>query len=248
MQPIGTIAANDHTNVSPTVPSLRLEAKLRAEEDSRRSAGKQVHPFFSSWKGGKKNQEAAAAAGGENGGCQEQGKDKIVTTIGPIHVFERFEDVNQTIDWKNWTFVEQSSTTWSPGEPIKSDSLTHRLKEFDLNELPVLSHPDVCVIIDDEEPVQCVTQSEGIAAASPVVLISYQEASDKAEGVVDCEAHEAVMSNRVGGAADISHELRSMSCRESGQPRNSLWVDKYQPRSASEIRKFEHTTFILKYA
>ncbi|KAJ0231687.1 p-loop containing nucleoside triphosphate hydrolases superfamily protein [Hirschfeldia incana] len=231
----GTVATDDHINVSLAVPNLRLEAKLRAEEDSRRSAGKQVHPFFSSWKGGKKNQEAAAAVA-ENGGCNEQGKDKIVTTIGPIHVFERFEDVNRTIDWKNWTFVEQPSTTWTPGEPIKSDSLTHRLKEFDLNELPVLSHPDVCVTIDDEEPVQCVTQSEGIAAASPVVFISYQEASDKAE-VVDCEAHEAVnLSNRVGGVPDFSHELQSMSsCRESGQPRNSLWVDKYQPRSASEV-------------
>ncbi|KAG2313505.1 hypothetical protein Bca52824_025062 [Brassica carinata] len=229
----GNVAADadDHTNVSPlVVPNLRLEAKLRAEEDSRMSAGKQLHPFFSSWKGGKKNQEAAAEAG-ENGGCQEQGKDKIVTTIGPIHVFERFEDVYRTIDWKNWTFVDQPSTTWSPGEPMKSDSLTHRLKEFDLNEPPDLSHPDVC-IIDDEEPEQCASQSEGIAAASPVVLIAYQEASDKAE-VVDCEAGN--LSNRVGGVEDISHELQTVSYRESGQPRNSLWVDKYQPRSASEV-------------
>lgn len=51
------------------------------------SAGKQIHPFFSFWKGGKRNQEAAAA---ENGTCQGQGRDKIVT-IGPIHVFERFQ-------------------------------------------------------------------------------------------------------------------------------------------------------------
>ncbi|WZY77130.1 hypothetical protein YC2023_023514 [Brassica napus] len=214
----GTLAADDHMNVSPSLPNLRLEAKLRAEEDSRMSAGKQLHPFFSSWKGGKKNQEAAATT--ENGGCQDQGKDKMVT-IGPIHVFERFEDVYPTIDWKNWTFTEQTSTTWSPHQPIKSDPLTHRLKEFDLNELPALSHPDVC-IIDDEEPEQYASQSEGIAVASPVVLISYPEASDKAE-VVDGEAHQAVnLSNRVGGAADISHELQSISCRESGQPRNSL--------------------------
>ncbi|KAG5410247.1 hypothetical protein IGI04_006566 [Brassica rapa subsp. trilocularis] len=45
-------------NVSPSLPNLRLEAKLRAE------------------KGGKKNQEAIIA---DNGGCQDQGKDKIVT-------------------------------------------------------------------------------------------------------------------------------------------------------------------------
>lgn len=57
------------------------------QEDSRMSAGKQLHPFFSSWKGGKKNQEAAAA---ENGRCQSQGRDPIVT-IGPIHVFDKFQ-------------------------------------------------------------------------------------------------------------------------------------------------------------
>lgn len=60
---------------------------LNDQEDSRMSAGKQIHPFFSSWKGGKRNQEAAAA---ENGQSKAQGRDKIVT-IGPIHVFERFE-------------------------------------------------------------------------------------------------------------------------------------------------------------
>lgn len=66
---------------------------------------------------------------------------------------------------------------------MKSDSLTHRLKEFDLNEPPAVSHADVC-ITDDEDPEQCASKSEGIAAASPVVLIAYQEASDKAEVVV----------------------------------------------------------------
>ncbi|XP_018468890.2 uncharacterized protein LOC108840548 [Raphanus sativus] len=238
----GNVAGDDdHTNVAPlVVPNLRLEAKLRAEEDSRMSAGKQLHPFFSSWKGGKKNQEAAAAAAAENGGCQEQVKDKIVT-MGPVHVFERFEDVNRTIDWKNWTFIDQPSTTRSPHQPMKSGSLTHRLKEFDLNEPPALSHPDVC-IIDDEEPGKCASQADSITEVSPVVLISYQEekhgylGSSDREEVADCEAHEAVnLSNRVGDAAEVSHELQSISCRESGQPRNSLWADKYQPRSASEV-------------
>lgn len=51
------------------------------------SAGKQLHPFFSSWKGGKKNQEAGAA---DNGRCQGQGRDQIVT-IGPIHVYDKFQ-------------------------------------------------------------------------------------------------------------------------------------------------------------
>uniref|UniRef100_A0A0D3AR97 Uncharacterized protein n=1 Tax=Brassica oleracea var. oleracea TaxID=109376 RepID=A0A0D3AR97_BRAOL len=152
-----TLAADDHMNVSPSLPNLRLEAKLRAE---------------------------------------------------------------------NWTFTEQTSTTWSPHQPIKSDPLTHRLKKFDLNEMPALSHPDVC-IIDDEEPEQYASQSEGIAAASPVVLISYPEASDKAEVeqtfLTSCKAYHVEKVSNVRNN-DFS-----------GQPRNRLWVDKYQPRSASEF-------------
>ncbi|ESQ27359.1 hypothetical protein EUTSA_v10018028mg [Eutrema salsugineum] len=232
----GIVAGSDQSisaNVSTPVPNLRLEAKLRAEEDSRMSAGKQIHPFFSSWKGGKKNQEAAAA---ENGSCQGQGRDKFVT-IGPIHVFERFQDVHRTIDWKNWTFCEQTSTTWSSDQQKKFDSLERRPKEFDLNELPP---PDVC-IIDDEEPKQCASQSEVDIEVSPVVLVAYQEEKRGYLGSLEgaeagCEVHEAVnLSDRAGSAADISCELQSISCRESSQPRNSLWVDKYQPRSASEV-------------
>ncbi|KAF8103575.1 hypothetical protein N665_0188s0503 [Sinapis alba] len=231
-------AADDQTYVSPLpVPNLRLEAKLRAEEDSRMSAGKQLHPFFSFRKGGKKNQEAAAA---ENGTCQDQGKDQIVT-IGPIHVFDKFQDGCRTIDWKNWSFIEHTSTSWSPRQPIKSDSPRLGLKEFDLNELPTLSHPDLC-IIDAEEPQKCATQSEGISEASPVVLMADQEEQRGCLGsldgaqVVDCEAHEAVnLSNHADATADVFHEPQSILYRESGQPRSSLWVDKYQPRSASEV-------------
>ncbi|KAL1214591.1 Replication factor C subunit 1 [Cardamine amara subsp. amara] len=227
-------------NVSPPVPNLRLEAKLRAEEDSRMSAGKQIHPFFSSWKGGKRNQEAAAA---ENGQSKGKGRDTIVT-IGPIHVFERFEDGYRTIDWKNWTFCEQTSTTWSPDQQIKLKSLEARPKEFDLNELPSLSLPDVCVI-DDEEPEKCASQSEGITEAFPVVLIADQVEKRGFLGSLDgaeqdCEVFEAInLSDDDGNVADIIHEPQTISCRESndfnGQPRNSLWVDKYQPRSASEV-------------
>ncbi|CAF2205030.1 uncharacterized protein LOC106400398 [Brassica napus] len=191
----GVVAGGDdddqRTYVSPPVPNLRLEAKLRAEEDSRMSAGKQLHPFFSSRKGGKKNQEAAA----ENGSSRDQGKDQI----GPIHVFERFQDCYWTIDWKNWTFVEHASTTWSSHQQIKFESLKLGLKEFDLIELPTLSHPVVC-IIDDEDPEKCATQSEAVN-----------------------------LSNNGEDTADVSHEL------QSGLTRSSLWVDKYQPRSASEV-------------
>lgn len=71
------------------------------------------------------------------------------------------------------------------------NSLEARPMEFDLNELPSLSLPDVCVI-DDEEPEQCASQSEGILDVSPVVLIAEQE--EKREYLGSLDGAEPVMS------------------------------------------------------
>lgn len=54
------------------------------QENSRMFAGKQIHPFFSSWKAGKKNQEAIELEGSS---CLIDRRDKGIT-CGPIHVFE----------------------------------------------------------------------------------------------------------------------------------------------------------------
>lgn len=54
------------------------------QEDSRIFSGKQMHPFFSSWKVGKKNQEVTEVEGGR---CSVERRDKGIT-CGPIHVFE----------------------------------------------------------------------------------------------------------------------------------------------------------------
>ena len=47
-------------------------------------AGKQIHPFFSSWKVGKRCTETTDP---ENKGCLLAKRDKNIT-FGPIHVFE----------------------------------------------------------------------------------------------------------------------------------------------------------------
>lgn len=55
------------------------------QENSRIFAGRQIHPFFSSWKAGKKIQEAAES---ELSLCSVKGKVEEVITCAPIHVFE----------------------------------------------------------------------------------------------------------------------------------------------------------------
>jgi len=64
------------------------------QENSRMFAGKQIHPFFSSWKVGKKNQELTEAGGSC---CSVDRRDKRIT-CGPIHVFETIQVwINLTI-------------------------------------------------------------------------------------------------------------------------------------------------------
>ncbi|EYU22957.1 hypothetical protein MIMGU_mgv1a020951mg [Erythranthe guttata] len=72
---------------SRTIPDLRLEAKLTAEENSRIFAGKQIHPFFKSWKGGKSGQDLTDS---ETKLTSFERREKGIA-FNPIHVFENVE-------------------------------------------------------------------------------------------------------------------------------------------------------------
>lgn len=75
----------ENKDASPPIPNLRLEAKMTAEENSRLFAGKQIHPFFTSWKVSKRCNKTTES---ESNYCSAKIKDKNID-IGPIHVFER---------------------------------------------------------------------------------------------------------------------------------------------------------------
>lgn len=58
------------------------------QENSKMFAGRQIHPFFSSWKVGKKFQDPVQS---ELSSCAVKRKDEEVITCAPIHVFENIE-------------------------------------------------------------------------------------------------------------------------------------------------------------
>ncbi|KAI3525232.1 hypothetical protein L1887_03907 [Cichorium endivia] len=100
------------TSPPKPIPDLRLEAKMTAEENSRIFAGKQIHPFFSSWKSGKKNTEST---GLENKWCHVEGKESN-NDLSTFHVFEKTQGQTFSVDWTNWTFSESISTRTSQDE------------------------------------------------------------------------------------------------------------------------------------
>lgn len=101
-------------------------------------AGKQIHPFFSSWKGGKKNQDMIEV---DNIFCAVGRKDKSIT-IGPIHVFEKLEDEVVSIDWSNWTFSEKNLTNASYCmESTMPSAFGGSVVSLTFNKLPCVPHP-----------------------------------------------------------------------------------------------------------
>ncbi|KAI3464505.1 hypothetical protein Pfo_021168 [Paulownia fortunei] len=88
-----------------TIPDLRLEAKLTAEENSRIFAGRQIHPFFTSWKGGKSSQDLTDS---ESKWSSFDRKEKGIA-FNLIHVFEDVEGDHTTLNWGHWIFSERSA-------------------------------------------------------------------------------------------------------------------------------------------
>ncbi|CAH1425734.1 unnamed protein product [Lactuca virosa] len=104
------------------LPDLRLEAKMTAEENSRIFAGKQIHPFFSSWKTGKKNTEST---GLEIKWCHVEGKESS-NDFSTFHIFEKTQGETFSVDWRNWTFSEGVSMRTSQDA---EDACLHLINE-----------------------------------------------------------------------------------------------------------------------
>ncbi|XP_068481394.1 uncharacterized protein [Phaseolus vulgaris] len=110
---------------------LFLEAKLSAEEDSRMYAGRQVHPFFSLWKEAKKVPDVS-----ESGSNLPTAKSKHKrATCGPIHVFENVKDDTSSIDWRNWTFMGNTTSMNYGQESLKSSVLEGSVESLNFDKL-----------------------------------------------------------------------------------------------------------------
>ncbi|KAF9608432.1 hypothetical protein IFM89_009798 [Coptis chinensis] len=77
---------------------LRLEEKIAAEENARLFAGRQTHPFFSSWKVGKKTLGTSEATELESKQCSIL-RDGQSVSYHTVHVFE-MPQVSAS-DWRN---------------------------------------------------------------------------------------------------------------------------------------------------
>ncbi|KAL2467727.1 P-loop containing nucleoside triphosphate hydrolase superfamily protein [Forsythia ovata] len=222
-----------------TIPNLRLEAKLTAEENSRIFFGRQIHPFFTSRKVGKMCQEPIDM---ESTWFSLERKEKG-NTFSPIHVFENVEDNEATVDWGHWVFSERSSVSTSGSLgcgclPVYEGSVNSLHFDTFLSAssfIRTLSYQnkttlDQCSQIEKDSKV-ILKDTEGILAA-PVEL-TWDHGPEEIDSFTgyssgvnsDAEFQERLLQERI-----MSHYH---SCRS--QPENCLWTDKYQPENSLQV-------------
>ncbi|KAK1384333.1 AAA domain-containing protein [Heracleum sosnowskyi] len=237
-------------HASQSVPDLRLEAKLQAEENSRLYGGKQIHPFFSSRKTVKRTQERTDEESNSSS-VDKKGKS---FTFSPIHVFEQVKDDDLSLDWGNWIFLERSDST---NFDLENKSLANY--ERKVKALHFDNFLNVSGCWNDGSSYRCPTEVDKVPShhspfqqdylhSASSMLLTDEQVADHERSIESKENHNMSKvdpytvdagsgQNSNVNCGDIISEEKMMSYGLNcvNQLENSLWTTKYQPKKANEI-------------
>lgn len=237
------------------IPNLRLEARMTAEENSRLFAGKQMHPFFSSCKVGKKSQEVIDLDSKQFAAV----RDNKEMTCGPIHVFERTQDKEGPLDWRTWAFREgifmKSNCVL---ESTRSSIFEGSVECLRFDKLPTNSDPRNTSLFHDEVSFdQCPIQQECLYEMAQATfdisddekVVCYKPLKDSDSIQINYSQDRDI--NKVdpfNGHTDLARKpdigqqnrfleerMKSYYIGCSNQPKDGLWIYKYQPKKALEV-------------
>ncbi|XAR55573.1 hypothetical protein NMG60_11035684 [Bertholletia excelsa] len=223
-------------SLSRPIPDLRLEAKLTAEENARISAGRQIHPFFSSWKKPKKNQERIDF---ENNLCSSERKDEY-TLFNPIHVFEKIQDEPSFLDWGNWTLSKTSYvSTKCDAQSVCPEVFEGYLKPLHFDDFLNVNPNRTSLPQDEAMPLEemsldqsSLQQEIRLAMADMPNLLNHDEKAD----------YLLYGGTGLMRSSDLEWEGRFVQERmipyyhgSGNHPENSLWTNKYLPEKAIEV-------------
>ncbi|OIT27058.1 PREDICTED: uncharacterized protein LOC109214488 [Nicotiana attenuata] len=234
-----------------SMPDLRMEARKTAEEDSRRYAGKQIHPFFQSCKMGKKSQEVIDVE--SNWYSSEEGKS---LSFSPIHVFEIVTEDETAFDWGHWIFSEASFLDNDVVLECGSSSFSEgsfTLLQFD--NFSCISYPKKTLSqqnkIELNQPT--ISQDEVVSDHSSRETKLYPAALSVVaeEQVSHCEQLKKAEVANVVDTVDSPQNNLSSDAKKQGRffqerivsdyqisptrPKSCLWTNKYQPERAFQV-------------
>ncbi|XP_062098081.1 uncharacterized protein LOC133803953 isoform X2 [Humulus lupulus] len=219
-------------DVTVVIPDLRLEARLTAQENSRMSAGKKLHPFFSSWKEDKKNREVIDVEGNKFA-VGRQNKEKTFT---PIHVFERSQDTDMSLDWGTWKFSEEifMKSIWDLESSCQS-IFEGSIECLSFQKFHVILHPDNASSFQDKVfSDDCVIQEDCIYETLP----TDDETEDSEINKLDSFGEPAGVVRKQNTRKEsrfLEDRMKSYYLGCDNQLRNSLWTYSYQPKTATEV-------------
>ncbi|KAF3617056.1 putative transmembrane emp24 domain-containing protein p24delta4-like [Capsicum annuum] len=233
-----------------SIPDLRMEAKKTAEENSRRYAGKQIHPFFQSLKMGKKSQEVIDA---ESNWYSSEGEGKSLT-FSPIHVFELVKEDETAFDWGDWIFSEACFLDADVVLEFGSSSLSEdSVSSLQFDNMSCISHPKKTLSHQNNtaQNQHAISQDEVFSDHSCRETKLYHSAlSIVAEEQVN--HFEQLKNAEVENVGDsLQHNVNSSDTKKQGrflqerivfdyqncpsQPKSCLWTNKYQPERAFQV-------------
>ncbi|KAI9097944.1 hypothetical protein K1719_025715 [Acacia pycnantha] len=227
--------------INMTVPDLRLEAKLSAEENSRMFAGRQIHPFFSSWKVGKKPQELAESG---QSLCAARRKYGEVLACAPIHVFENNQDADDTSSpvWKNWTFWGHTAKEYCGPESSFAPVFEGSIDPLNIDKLSSTFYPSGVTI--SQNTLSCSdqhsTESTPPQVENSAALAGGQTSLQSLEAKLDMKAD----TEQAGFFRKTDPEPQSRYLQESmrsyyhscgAKTEGTLWTYKYKPTKAFEV-------------
>ncbi|KAK9270529.1 hypothetical protein L1049_026110 [Liquidambar formosana] len=233
-------------HASQPIPDLRLEAKMTAEENSRMFEGRQIHPFFSSWRSSKRYQETTEL---ESNWCPVEGQDTSIT-LGPIHVFETVQDDAVSLDWRNWKFCESTFINSDCGlESAFSSLFEGSVESLHFDNILRVSHPSIASfhqneLFLDQCPIQqeCLHEPTGSSMLADGQVVCYQLSKDKEVeqevdkvGFISRYADHLKNSDEEEQSRFLQERMKSYYLGRGNLPEDSLWTKKYQPENAMEV-------------
>ncbi|XP_078164596.1 uncharacterized protein LOC144559447 isoform X1 [Carex rostrata] len=195
--------------------NLRSEAKRAAEENSKLSAGKQMHPFFANRMPNKIVAEATPDYLKPEDKSFMLPQEKGLSCCPPIHVHDS-PKCDDLLNWGRWTFKEAPS--------------------LDKRHLPLETS---CSFF--EGTVKPLTLESGLSketrlaqfSVDAIAIPNIQLSSELAP--VDDGSSSSLPSSSSFLFTDLTKTSEVLVCNESFKGDSSLWTDKYRPENASQV-------------
>ncbi|XP_027903010.1 uncharacterized protein LOC114163118 isoform X3 [Vigna unguiculata] len=232
--------------VKAPVYDLFLEAKLAAEEDSRIYAGRQIHPFFSLWKEGKKVQDVSES--GSNLPTAKSNHKRA--TCGPIHVFENVKDDTLSVDWRNWTFVENMISVNYGQESVNASVLEGSVESLNFDKLhSSLNRLGISIsqnALSSDRLSIIRKKPEEVSPSNPSSLVEQSACLTCENAELDMKVDESVTTTVQAGIFRKSKDTEPLSRFLQESMRSyyrscldmeecNLWTNKYKPTKAVEV-------------